>query len=115
MKKIYSGFFLEDGTHCTWEYAPRKCTLPEGIQEGDEVTLFIVGEYADDEVKCDVVQLVTPSGRVFVAQPDGTVLHITRYVNGVSPVVSGQRATSKGFIPKYGVALKAKAGYFYAK
>jgi len=120
MTKIYSGFFLEDGTHCTWEFNPGKCELPQGISEGDEVTLLRVGKYSDEDVECLIVRLVLPgsvNGKI-QKQPSGTLLHITtRCENGVKPVESGLRATEKGYDYDWlvnGEVLKATAGYFYA-
>jgi len=97
MKKIYSAFFLGDGKHCTWEFAPEKCTLP--CDKGEEVLLEVVGKYQDDEVSCLIVEAILPSSQRLTHQKDGaTLLHITTFCKeGVSPVESGRRATSRGY------------------
>jgi hypothetical protein len=54
-KPIYSGIFFEDGTHMTYNFNPSNPKLPAGVSEGDQVELWVVGKYEDDEVACDIV------------------------------------------------------------
>ncbi len=88
----YTGVFLEDGKHMTWNYG-FPLEYPKGVKAGDKVTLTVVGNYEDDEVSCMVVRLGVAN-----KQPKGTLLHITTKVaQGAKPVMSGLRATEKGF------------------
>ena len=109
--RIYAGFWLEDGSHVTWEYAPGNCSLPDGVIPGDNVTVRIIGKYSDDNVEVDIVEVVLRSGDVLTHQENGTVLHITRSSNGVHPVASGQRATKRGWKQVCPMELTAVAGF----
>jgi hypothetical protein len=112
MTKIYSAFFAGN-LHCTWEFNPGKCTLP--CEENAEVTLVVIGEYADDDIACDIVEAHLPNGDVLTTQQSGTLLHMTtRVSNGVSPVQSGIRATKNGYNKVEPREVTAKAGYFRA-
>jgi hypothetical protein len=117
MTNIYSGFFLEQG-HVTWEFAPGACTLPAGLQEGSEVEVVVIGKYEDDDVACDIVKVVLPNGKVLTNQGSGTLLHMTTKVGeGISPVLSGVRATENGYtsLPEdQYTSLTARADYFKA-
>jgi len=111
-KAIYSAFFLENGLHCTWEFAPGKCKLP--VPEGTEVKLFVVGKYQDNDVACDIVEVELPNGERLTHQGSGTVLHVTTFCQeGVSPVQSGLRATKNGWTKlSEKRVVTAKAGFF---
>ena len=114
MTKIYSAFFTQDGEgHCTWEFAPGACTLPSWAEEGDEISLVKTGEYLDDEVGCDIVE-IRLSNETIRTQESGTLLHITTFCKeGVSPVQSGLRATKNGFTPvAEEEVIQATAGFF---
>jgi hypothetical protein len=53
----------------------------------------VVGEYSDDQVACYIVEW-----EGITKQPKGTLLNITyRVSNGGKPVMSGIRATEKGY------------------
>jgi hypothetical protein len=111
--KIYSAFFTKDGEgHCTWEFAPGACTLPSWAEEGTMVNLVKVGEYLDDEVGCDVVE-IRLNNETVRTQESGTLLHVTTFCKeGVSPVQSGIRATKNGFTPVTEEVIPATAGFF---
>ena len=111
---IYSGFFLGDGSHITWEFNPSKCSLPEGVKDGEAVTVIVVGKYEDDEgFKADIVEVITNDGKTLTKQGNGTPLHITRRVpKGGSPVESGLRARDRGWVKVRGAVVGAIAGYF---
>ena len=106
MTKLYSGFFLDSPIHgkihATWVYGPgTECPLPEGVKEGDEVFIDVVGDYCDKDVEALIVNVVLQDGTVLSDQPCGTVLHITTRVgDGFGPVVSGLRATEYGWVPR---------------
>ena len=110
---IYSGFFM-GGKHITWEFNPGKCTLPERVQEGDEVMVRVIGEYSDHEVRALQVEVILSNGRVLTHQPGGTPLHITVRAKGVPPVVSGVKIKEKGAKPVRPYFIRAKAGFFKA-
>jgi len=88
----YTGIFLDDGTHMTWIYGlPLK--YPEGVKPGDKAKLKVIGVYEDDQVSCLVVEWNNKK-----KQPPGTLLHVTTKVqNGGKPMMSGKRATEKGY------------------
>ena len=115
---IYSGFFMDDGSHVTWEFAPGKCNLPDSLSDGDNVSVRIIGRYEDDDTTADIVE-VLHADKVFAVQANGeTVLHVTRRTEeGVSPVVSGARATELGWTPipdSECREIPARAGFFSA-
>ena len=112
--KIYSGFFLSDGRHITWEFNPGKCDLPKGVAEAESVDVVVVGSYKDEEVQALQVEVVLPGGKVLTHQPGGTPLHITIATNGVPPVESGIRIKKFGATPIKPYTIKAKAGFFKA-
>ena len=116
-KKIYAGFFLEDGAHVTWEFAPGKCSLPWEVDPGEECLVRIVGKYNDDDIEADIVEVYPPTGTKLTEQSDDkTVLHITRRAS-IAPVEAGIRATELGWKPiqeEECETLKATAGYFMA-
>ena len=118
MKK-YSGFFLTDGSHVTWDYQPGNCSLPDNIKVGDTVDVIVVGDYMDDEgYKAEIVHIIHPVLGLLDKQPrTGTVLHITRAVpEGGAAVQSGLRATKNGWTPLTKGSQRrylAKAGFFY--
>ena len=88
----YSGVFLENGKHMTWNHGLPK-QYPNGIKPGDTAELEVIGEYEDDDVAC---LIVTWNGET--NQPKGTLLHITtKKENGVGSVESGRRATKNGY------------------
>ena len=89
----YTGVFLEDGKHMTWNYG-FPLEYPKGVNAGDNVTLTVVGNYEDKEVSCLVVKL-----GVIDKQPNkDTLLHITTKVaQGAKPIMSGIRATEHGY------------------
>jgi hypothetical protein len=92
MKKNYTGVFLKNQKHMTWNYG-FPLQYPNGVKVGDKVDLTVVGEYKDNEVECLIVKL----GEL-EKQPSGTLLHITTKVyEGGKPVMSGLRATKKGY------------------
>jgi len=75
----HSAVIFTNGLHMTWEFAPNKCMLPEGIEEGDEqiVQLYaIVYHYSVGMFACymdlDGVKIVNQSD-------DKLPLHITLY------------------------------------
>jgi len=91
-KLNYTGIFLKDGTHMTFNYG-LPLEYPKDIKSGDKAILKVVGEYSDDQVSCLVVEW-----NGIKKQPSGTLLHITTKVqNGGKPVQSGQRATKNGY------------------
>jgi len=120
LKKIYSGFFFtqdEEDFHCTWEFNPKKCTLPPQIGEGDAIDLTVVGIYSDDEVECLIINITSDDTPTLAYQKGGkTLLHITtRCAKGVSPVESGRRATLNGYClyaETERFRVEAIAGYF---
>ena len=114
MVKVFSAFFLEDGRHITWDFNPGKCVLPEGMEEGAEVEVVVVGSYVDEEVQALQVEVVTADGEVLTHQPGGTPLHITVAVNGVPPMESGVRIKEFGATPVKPYSLEAKTGFFEA-
>jgi hypothetical protein len=116
MKIIYAGFFLDDGSHVTWEFKPGAAKLPHPLKEGDKVFIHVVGKYHDKDLDADIVRVEIPGGRTLTHQGSGTVLHITRETrNGVAPVESGLRATQKGWVQvNQNSRLLATAGYFKA-
>ncbi len=113
MVKIYSAFFLPDGKHITWEFNPGKCKLPEGLEEGEEVAVKVVGEYKDAEISALQVEVVAGE-RVLTHQSSGTPLHITLEARGVAPVQSGIRIAEFGATSIEPYKIKAKAGFFKA-
>ena len=112
MVKIFSGFFLLNGKHITWDFNPGKCVLPEGMEEGAEVEVVVVGSYEDEEVQALQVEVVTADGEVLTHQPSGTPLHITIEANGVPPVEAGLRLKEFGANPVKPHTIEAKAGFF---
>ncbi len=111
--KIYSGFFLNDGRHITWEFNPGKCDLPKGVAEGQEVDVAVVGSYTDEEIVALQVELII-NGEVITHQPGGIPLHITIEANGVPPVEAGLRIKKFGATMGHPYMLEAKAGFFKA-
>jgi len=113
--RIYSAFFTSDGKHCTWEFNPGKCSLPPWCEEGDIIPLVKIGEYRDQDVRCDIVEIRL--GDITIrTQESGTLLHITTWCrDGVKPIESGLRATRNGYTPTDEVVIPAKAGYFTVK
>ena len=117
-KNLYSGFFYRDpltgeNRHTTWEFG-FDCELPEGVSEGDEVELEIVGGYEDDDISCLIVHLWIGE-RVFTHQPSEMILHVTmRTSNGISPVQSGIRAMKNGWktIEVGRQRIQARADFF---
>jgi hypothetical protein len=113
--KLYAGFFLDNNEHITWEFAPGKCSLPEGVGSGDEVEFNMVGFYKDSQVHCTIVEVYV-GGECYTHQPGGTLLHITHRSDGVPPVEAGTRATKNGYEPflddTAGLEYPAIAGYF---
>ncbi len=92
-KKIaFTGIFFKDKTHMTWHHgSPLK--RPEGVEPGDKARVKVVGKYSDNQVACHIVEW---EGKK--KQPSGKLLHITtRVTNGGKPVMSGERATKKGY------------------
>lgn len=112
--RIYSGFWLQDGSHITWEFAPGTCSLPEGVVPGDEVQVILIGKYKDDQVEADIVKVRLRTGEELTHQENGTVLHITRRAEGVPPIVSGVRATKHGWEPVRESVEQAVAGFYEA-
>ena len=91
-KLNYTGIHFENGTHMTWNYG-FPLVYPEGVKVGDEAKVKVIGKYEDEQVACYVVEWNSHK-----KQPKGTLLHVTTKVeNGGKPVMSGQRATDKGF------------------
>ena len=114
-RNLYSGFFFERNgvqRHATYMFG-KECSLPDGIKEGDKVTIKVVGTYEDSNVECLIVDVqVTPTRAIF-KQPSGTLMHVTTWTDGdTSPVESGKRATENGYKPKDGEMYIATAGYF---
>lgn len=91
-KLNYTGIKFKDGTHMTWVYGtPLK--RPENVNIGDKTKVKVIGKYSDKDIACWVVEW---EGKT--KQPSGTLLHITTRVdNGAKPIMSGQRATQKGY------------------
>jgi hypothetical protein len=88
----YTGVFFKDGKHMTWNFG-FPLTYPDNVKVGQTVKVKVVGKYEDDQVACWVVELDGVKN-----QPKGTLLHITIKVeNGGKPVMSGLRATEKGY------------------
>ena len=118
-KKIYAGFFLQNGKHVTWEFGPGSCTLPWDVDDKEGVVVKVVGKYHDDDIDADIVEVYVPStGVTYTEQATGQVpLHITRRADGVPPVESGRRALEYGWTPlpeSECYTIKGKAGYYYA-
>lgn len=114
MVKVYSGFFLVNGKHITWDFNPGKCVLPDGIKAGDEVEVKVIGSYADEEIEALQVEVVA-GGKVYTHQPSGIPLHITLDARGVPPFEAGLRLKAFGANPvKKPHILEAKAGFFEA-
>lgn len=92
-KLNYTGIHFDDGTHMTWKYG-FPLEYPEGVEVDDKAEVKVVGTYEDEQVACYVVEWKTHK-----KQPKKeTLLHVTTKVeNGGKPVMSGQRATDKGF------------------
>jgi len=113
--KLYAGFFLNNGEHITWEFAPGKCKLPKGVSKGDNVKFNMIGFYMDEQVYCTIVEVYI-GGERYTHQPGGTLLHITHLSDGVPPVEAGIRATANGYESfaddTSGLEYIARAGYF---
>lgn len=91
-KLNYTGIFFKDGTHMTWNFG-FPLAYPKGIESGQLAKVKVIGKYEDDQVACWVIEWENHT-----KQPKGTLLHITTKVtNGGKPVMSGLRATEKGF------------------
>lgn len=92
----YTGIFFKDGSHMTWKYGT-PLQYPPGVKPGDKAKVTVRGHYEDSEVGCLVV-----SWEGHNEQPGAApkLLHITtKCVDGAKPVLSGVRATKKGFQP----------------
>lgn len=91
-KQTFTGIFFKDKTHMTWHFGT-PLEWPEGVNPGDTTKVKVIGTYSDDQVSCYVVEWEN-----YKKQPGGTLLHITTKVeNGGKPVMSGERATEKGY------------------
>ena len=87
----YTGIFFPDGKHATWQYG-YPLRYPEGVKAGDDATVTVIGKYKDEQVGCWVIRWEDKTNK-----PEGTLLHITTFCKGASPVESGKRATKSGF------------------
>jgi len=105
---------VKDNQHVTLDFNPGKCVFPAGINEGDLVEVFCVGEYSDSDIDAlDVYILDTVAKDIIGTQVNSeTPLHITLDCrNGAKPVESGQRMLAKGSTPVESYSL----GMFEAK
>lgn len=102
--------------HVTLHYSPGNPQLYPGMLPDEEIPVWKIGEYSDDEVACDIVKILVNETEKFTQVDTDRVLHITTKCNtGLSPVLSGIRAT-KGYkeIPAEYLGL-FKVGFFKTK
>lgn len=105
--KIYSGIFLEDGSHVTFDFNPGEPSLPNGVEEGDVAVIEVVGEYSDDLVSCEIVEV----DGLRTQCSKNTLLHITTWLaDGVKAFQSGLRATKNADKISYFENSKIKQG-----
>jgi hypothetical protein len=91
-QKIYSGVFMNDGSHVTWNFArpPAKPIMMKGKSNGDMEEVKVIGKYKDDNCTCDIVKI----GDITHSPFNGNILHITRSTKGIQPYEVGVRATN---------------------
>ena len=113
MKKIYSGVFMLDGTHMTYEFNLDKTpSLPKDIKIGDHQELRVIGTYADIDCSCLVVKF----GRETKSPFNGNLFHITTSCSkSIEPYEVGVRVTKNGYTPTKPYIVKGVWGFFTPK
>ena len=113
VKKIYSGVFMLDGTHMTYEFNLDKTpSLPKGIKIGDHQELRVIGTYADIDCSCLVVKF----GRETKSPFNGNLFHITTSCSkSIEPYEVGVRVTKNGYTPTKPYIVKGVWGFFTPK
>ena len=116
--KIYSAIFIED-KHITIDFNPGKCILPEGVKNGDKVSVLVYGKYNDNEGYEALIVGIKIGYKLLTEQPsglgEGTILHITTQIpEGGSPVETGKRSTANGWDPITPYWIEGEAGFFEA-